>query len=128
MKYRLLAAFVGALCLGSCYSDDYQPPPSGYVEPFGCERFTSCATCTPVLGCGWCQVGTKGRCTSDPDRCARAQSFTWTWELAFCPAEADGGAASWVGTPPLGDAAPSSDGASSGDASGDRAAEAAAHE
>jgi hypothetical protein len=92
MKYPLLAALVGALCSSSCFAPDYGPPPGTYVQQFPCEQFTSCGTCTPVLGCGWCQSGDKGICTSNPDSCAGVASFSWTWELAFCPAELDGGA------------------------------------
>jgi hypothetical protein len=119
MKFRLLAAMVGAVCSLSCYSSDgYYGPPAG-DQPFSCEQLTSCATCTPVLGCGWCQSGDKGLCTSDPDRCAGVASFSWTWEPAFCPAAPDGGADAWVGTPP--DGAATSDG-------GDRASDAGPHE
>jgi hypothetical protein len=106
MKYRLLASLVAALCLASCWDSTdnaYGPPPgSGDGRPH-CERFTSCATCTPVLGCGWCQSGDKGLCTSEPNRCADVQSFSWTWELAYCPAEADAGTgAGWTTVPPNG--------------------------
>jgi hypothetical protein len=101
MKFRLLAAMVGAVCSLSCESTDgYYGQPQGGYQPFSCEQLTSCATCTPVLGCGWCQSGDKGLCTSEPDRCAGAASFSWTWELAFCPAAPDGGAGdAWVGLP-----------------------------
>jgi hypothetical protein len=114
MKYRLLAVLVGALCSTSCWSADgydYGPPPGGgRGRRERCEQFTTCATCTPVIGCGWCQVGAEGLCTSSPDRCAGAETFSWTWDLAYCPAEPDGGAADsaqpdrWTGTP-VGDAA-----------------------
>ena len=93
MKYRLLAAMVGALCSLSCFSqDDSGPPPGAYEPRERCEQLSSCETCTPVLGCGWCQSGDKGLCTSEPNRCAQVATFSWTWELAFCPAELDGGA------------------------------------
>jgi hypothetical protein len=102
MKYRLFASMVAALCLASCWDstdDAYGPPPgSGDGRPH-CERFTSCATCTPALGCGWCQSGDKGLCTSEPNRCSDAVSFSWTWELAYCPAEADAGGG-WTTVPP----------------------------
>jgi len=92
MKVLFLAALAGAFCSSSCFSSDYGPPAGGYDQRFPCSQFTSCETCTPVLGCGWCQAGTKGLCAPDPDSCARTESFSWTWELAFCPAELDGGA------------------------------------
>jgi hypothetical protein len=92
MKYPVLAALLGAFCSLSCFSSDYGPPPGGYGQAFSCQQLASCETCTPVLGCGWCQSGDKGICVDDPNDCARATSFSWTWELAFCPAELDGGA------------------------------------
>jgi hypothetical protein len=117
MKYRLIAAMVGAFCSLSCWSTDdsyYGPPPEPRPR---CERFTSCATCTPALGCGWCQSGDKGLCTSEPDHCAGAASFSWTWELAFCPATPDGGADAWVGLPvDAADSANTADAATSSDA------------
>ena len=71
--------------------------------PVDCRRFTSCDTCTPVLGCGWCQMGTKGACVDQPNACAGVSNFYWTWELSGCPpapgGDAGGGAQSG-GTPP----------------------------
>jgi hypothetical protein len=117
MKQHLLAAMVVTLCSVSCFSPDSGPPPDGYAQPFSCEQLSSCATCTPVLGCGWCQSGDKGICVADPDQCARVASFSWTWELAFCPAEPDGGADAHGGA---GDAA----GEPANDATSDRASDA----
>jgi len=110
MKYRFFAAMVAALCLVSCWDstdDGYAPPPGSNDGHPHCERFTSCATCTPVLGCGWCQSGTKGLCASEPNRCGDAQMFSWTWELAYCPAEPDAGSAGggWTTVPPNGSTA-----------------------
>lgn len=96
MKYRLLAAFLWAVGVSgslSCYSSDGYGPPGPGEQRVSCEQFTTCGSCTPVLGCGWCQSGDKGICVSDPHRCARAETFTWTWELAFCPDAPDAGAA-----------------------------------
>ena len=95
MNHRLPAAMfwvLAALGSGSCDSSDVGGPPGPRDRPVSCERLTTCATCTPVLGCGWCQSGDKGLCASDPHHCARAETFTWTWELAFCPATAEAGA------------------------------------
>jgi hypothetical protein len=94
MKHHLAAALLlGSLCSASCYEPDggYASPSTGFHDRGFCEQFTSCGTCTPVLGCGWCQSGSKGLCAPDPDRCDQAASFSWTWELDFCPAEPDGG-------------------------------------
>lgn len=58
-----------------------------------CAQKTSCGTCTPVLGCGWCQLeGGAGRCVDDPDDCADQSTFTWTWEPTGCRTSADAGA------------------------------------
>jgi hypothetical protein len=105
MKYRsltsLVAAFwVAAFCLASCLdgsAGNYGPAPGSGGGRAHCERYTSCATCTPVLGCGWCQSGGKGMCASEPNRCDDAQTFSWTWELAYCPAEPDAGGGGGVG-------------------------------
>jgi Plexin repeat len=58
-----------------------------------CGQYTSCGTCTPVLGCGWCSTGDKGLCAAQPNDCAAAMSFDWTWETSGCPA-GDAGVAS----------------------------------
>lgn len=89
-------ALLFALLLPACFDDSgyYSGPSSS--GPVYCGQFTSCDTCTPVLGCGWCQAGTKGACTDQPNACANASSFYWTWELDGCPGrprtDADGGA------------------------------------
>lgn len=55
-----------------------------------CSRFTSCGACTPVLGCGWCSTSSgSGICTDQPNDCASAQQFSWTWEPSGCRAGAD---------------------------------------
>jgi len=93
MKAQILAVLLGAFCSLSCFSPDDGYAPGQYEQRRSpCEQLTSCATCTPVLGCGWCQAGDKGLCAEDPNACARAASFSWTWELATCPAELDAGA------------------------------------
>jgi hypothetical protein len=55
-----------------------------------CGAQSSCLTCTPVVGCGWCQLpdGT-GRCVDDPNDCQRATTFSWTWEPSGCREAAD---------------------------------------
>lgn len=59
-----------------------------------CLRFTSCGSCTPVRGCGWCthegDGGVDGLCLSDPLSCP-GPKFTWTWEPLACT-DGDGGA------------------------------------
>lgn len=84
----LLFALLPVACIDD--GGSYQGPSYDLVR---CERFSSCATCTPVLGCGWCQMGTKGACVDQPNACAGLDDFSWTWELAGCPAAGDAGAA-----------------------------------
>jgi hypothetical protein len=89
----LIFALPLALLAGSCIVDE-SGSSGGYVsDPYGCRSYTSCGTCTPVLGCGWCDFGRSGACVSDPDQCAVATSFSWTWESKGCPATPDAGAA-----------------------------------
>ena len=87
----LLFAF--ALLPAACFDDGgYDTGPS--YSPVYCGQFTSCNTCTPVLGCGWCSMGTKGACVDQPNACANVDNFYWTWELDGCPwtgGAADGG-------------------------------------
>jgi hypothetical protein len=77
-----------ALALGACNDDDqgatvYSGSGGYYV---GCSQYTTCGSCTPVAGCGWCFNATGGACTTDPDQCARGVSeFTWTWDPSGCP-------------------------------------------
>ncbi len=79
-----LAASAIALGLAACdsgyYGHDYYG--HGYGDP--CQQFTSCGTCTPVMGCGWCTTANGSACLSDPDECAGAQQFSWTWEPSGC--------------------------------------------
>jgi hypothetical protein len=80
----LLAAAVG-VAFGACDDSsggDYGSGGSGV----DCSPYTSCDTCTPVAGCGWCFNASGGACASDPDQCAAATNeFTWTWNQSGCP-------------------------------------------
>jgi hypothetical protein len=90
---RAVLAFLFALLPAACFDDGgYDPGPT--YTPVYCGQFTSCDTCTPVLGCGWCWAGTKGACVDQPNACANTATFSWTWELSGCPggAGADAGA------------------------------------
>jgi hypothetical protein len=85
-------ALLFALLPAACIDDGgYDPAPS--YGPVYCGQFTSCASCTPVLGCGWCSMGSKGACVDQPNACANVASFSWTWELDGCPAAGDTGTA-----------------------------------
>src|SRR4051812_24993257 len=93
----VLFASVAACAVAAC--DD-----GGWGRPYGygpqqdpCLRFTSCGSCTPVLGCGWCGTGENpgGECHSGPEQCLGTY-FTWTWEAKGCfpavaPPAHDGG-------------------------------------
>jgi hypothetical protein len=89
----LLLACAVAVPLAACGDDSAD---SSYAYGGGggsggtygdCSQYTSCGTCTPVDGCGWCFNATSGVCTTDPDNClgADVSEFTWTWEPTGCP-------------------------------------------
>jgi hypothetical protein len=113
------------LCVGASIAvaacDDGQWGYYGYgggrYRPYTCGQYTSCGSCTPVLGCGWCSFEGGGACLSDPDACG-ASAFSWTWEPSGCGTLSSdggpGGARSDAGTQ---DAATSS---TPGDAAADR--------
>jgi hypothetical protein len=85
----LLASTV-AVSLGACGDDSSDV---GYAYGAGssssggstCSAYTTCGSCTPVDGCGWCFTATGGTCATDPDSCGDASEFTWTWEPSGCP-------------------------------------------
>jgi hypothetical protein len=93
MTRPLIAAILAsgvALALGACGDDS----PSGYASGYGggsgnaCSSYTTCGTCTPANGCGWCFNGSTGACASSPDQCydsTNLSEFTWTWDPAGCP-------------------------------------------
>jgi hypothetical protein len=102
---------VVALLVGACDSNNEPPQgaPSGYL---GCRQYTSCASCTPVSGCGWCYLADgTGRCADDPNDCAGSPVFTWTWNPNGCYVTADASVVPADSGPP-------------GDAAGDAAADA----
>jgi hypothetical protein len=95
-------------CYDPGYGDGNGGPHHGGAR---CRELTTCGACTPVLGCGWCSSGSKGLCTDEPNDCANVSSFTWTWELDFCPAADDAGTVRDVGrTEPTSDDAGVNDG------------------
>jgi hypothetical protein len=86
----VILATAVALPLGACGGDDsgggYYYGGSGSGGAAGCGQYTTCGTCTPVVGCGWCFNSTGGVCTTDPNECAQVTSeFTWTWDPPGCP-------------------------------------------
>ncbi len=104
---RFLAATVlasaVAVSVGACGDDSSDV---GYAYGAGgsagytstCSAYTTCGSCTPVTGCGWCFIANGGTCATDPDSCGDASEFTWTWDPGGCPgvdasvAPLDGGA------------------------------------
>ena len=89
---RCLVA-VPALLLGACEGDNSTSSGATYgYSYYACYQYTSCAACTPVLGCGWCdKADGTGMCADDPNDCAAASTFRWTWEPTGCHVTADAG-------------------------------------
>jgi hypothetical protein len=83
-----LAAALVALAAAAC--DSNQDPTAGGGSSLDCSVYTTCGSCTPVAGCGWCFTRTAGACVTDPDQCAATSEFTWTWEPKGCPAATPG--------------------------------------
>jgi Plexin repeat len=86
----VLASIV-AVALGACGDDSSD---SGYAYAGGggssggddsCNQYTTCDSCTPVNGCGWCFNATSGLCAASPDECTNVNEFTWTWDPTGCP-------------------------------------------
>ncbi|HEX3596668.1 MAG TPA: hypothetical protein VHU80_16270 [Polyangiaceae bacterium] len=62
----------------------------GARNPYICSQYTSCGSCTPVQGCGWCSFDGGGACVSSPDDCGGVSQFTWSWDPAGCNAAGAG--------------------------------------
>jgi hypothetical protein len=87
-----LAVGVVAVAAAACddRSGDYPPGAYGGGGAYGCGQYSTCGSCTPVNGCGWCQTPTgEGLCTADPDNCANVPEFSWTWDPQGCHTFAD---------------------------------------
>jgi hypothetical protein len=86
MKRFVGAAFLASLVAVAAQGcDDSSSGNWGGGAGGDCSAYTSCGSCTPVAGCGWCFNETGGICASDPDTCAGVSEFTWTWEPSGCP-------------------------------------------
>ncbi|HXX69552.1 MAG TPA: hypothetical protein VEK07_20375 [Polyangiaceae bacterium] len=96
----ILSFFGAGASVGGCGpADDSSYPYAGYAGSYGtpdCSQYTSCAACTPLVGCGWCAFpdGT-GTCASGPDNC----STEWIWEPNFCSVTSDAGSSAADATP-----------------------------
>jgi hypothetical protein len=80
----LLSSMI-AVALGACGNNDDSAYSGGGGYAAMCSAYTTCGSCTPVDGCGWCFSGASGACASDPDSCTSATEFTWTWDPSGCP-------------------------------------------
>lgn len=84
MMLRAFVLFSAALMFG-CSSDEHHMHARGDQAAPACGYQSSCGTCTPVLGCGWCQYEDgSGECTTGPSACTRLK-FRWNWEPTDCP-------------------------------------------
>jgi hypothetical protein len=97
MKKRIiataLAAVVGGLAGSACEGHHHHEKGERDRLEDACRQLTSCQTCTPVSGCGWCQTGVdEGTCAADPDECSGAAAFSWTWNPSACVVTPDGAA------------------------------------
>jgi hypothetical protein len=85
----LLAAGAGIAVLATAcdWSGDRGIGRSGYGYAGGgqvdCREATTCGTCTPQAGCGWCTSGAAGLCVSDPNDCP-GTAFDFTWDPSGC--------------------------------------------
>jgi hypothetical protein len=82
-----LIAVVSGACDDHGGSSTSASGPSGggpAGSAYGCGAYTTCASCTPIPGCGWCFRANRSLCASDPDQCGN-QEFTWTWDPSGCP-------------------------------------------
>jgi len=98
-----LLASALAVTLGAC-GDDSADVGGGATA--ACSAYTTCGSCTPVDGCGWCFTVSGGVCTTDPDSCGDASEFTWTWDPNGCPGVDASVAPLDAGTTTLADAPP----------------------
>ena len=75
-----------ALALGACGDDsgDSYAYPGGGGGSDPCNQYSTCGSCTPVEGCGWCFNATSGLCAGSPDECTNVSEFTWTWDPTGC--------------------------------------------
>ena len=80
----LLLACGAACSVGACddnwwgYDNTPPYPPHDY-----CSQYTTCDSCTPVGGCGWCATSTGGACRQSPNECP-GTTFRWSWDQSGC--------------------------------------------
>ncbi|HEX4475709.1 MAG TPA: hypothetical protein VH142_11570 [Polyangiaceae bacterium] len=90
--YALVITMFALVAISACDDGPYGRYRRDFYPYDPCQSYSSCGSCTPVLGCGWCSVGSSGTCVSDPDYCG-TNAFSWTWDPSGCPGavESDGG-------------------------------------
>jgi hypothetical protein len=126
-----IAGLAGAAC-NSQSDTSYAYGYGGGSAGVDCSAYTTCGSCTPVPGCGWCFNATGGTCASDPDQCLAPDvgEFTWDWDPSGCPGvdagvvpldaarPGDSAAAMESGSGSIDSASPASDTGAPGDATG----------
>jgi hypothetical protein len=88
LSAALLSSTIAAI-VAACGESGTDVAYAGSAGGYGgvaCSAYTTCGSCTPVPGCGWCFSGATGACAPDPDSCSDAGEFTWTWNQSGCPA------------------------------------------
>ena len=90
ISIALLCASLVAIASNACDEGDaYYAYGSSSYSP--CSQYTSCGSCTPILGCGWCfEAKNTGHCAAGPSQCD-GTAFSWTWEKSGCHLPADAG-------------------------------------
>ena len=81
-----------------------------------CGQYTTCDTCTPALGCGWCFVNAQTGVCLDITADCPTNAEGWTWDPPGCHGGAEAGATS-DGSTVLADASVRGDAATTIDAS-----------
>src|SRR4051794_20402163 len=93
----LASATLGvAVALAACDDQGGHRRVHGRQPQAACGVQSTCGTCTPVLGCGWCFRPGGGHCVDDPSDCAY-DSTGFTWDPPGCGT--DGGAEVDSGVP-----------------------------
>jgi hypothetical protein len=84
-----LVALGGAALLASACDDggDRHGRHHHHQESASCSAESTCGTCTPVVGCGWCFTPDGGACVSGPDECP-TDATGWTWDPPGCDGDA----------------------------------------
>jgi hypothetical protein len=111
MKRSLAAAVAAstvALGLAACDGGGHRVHDRDFDDD-PCNSYSSCESCTPILGCGWCYKSDgTGACASSSIECESAPAFSWTWDPTGCHVGADAAVTAADGAPGPADAVPGS--------------------